>query len=322
MALMATINTNNLNKEGMYAKIKTNKGDIMLELEFEKTPLTVANFVGLAEGKIKNNKKELGEPYYDGLKFHRVIADFMIQGGCPDGNGMGGPGYQFPDEIHPDLKHSGPGILSMANAGPGTNGSQFFITHKETPWLDGKHTVFGKVTEGQDVVDAIAQDDKIIEIDIIRKGENAKKFDSKAIFDKELEKLEKQAAEKAKKAKEVIDALKKGAKVTSSGLAYKIIKKGTGAKAEAGKTVSVHYTGKLSNGTKFDSSYDRNQPIEFELGRGRVIKGWDEGISLLNVGSKATFIIPPDLAYGARGAGGVIPPNATLIFDVELVEIK
>ena len=322
VALMATINTNNLNKEGMYAKIKTNKGDIMLELEFEKTPLTVANFVGLAEGKIKNNKKEVGEPYYDGLKFHRVIADFMIQGGCPDGNGMGGPGYQFPDEIHPDLKHSGPGILSMANAGPGTNGSQFFITHKETPWLDGKHTVFGKVTEGQDVVDAIAQDDKIIEIDIIRKGENAKKFDSKAIFDKELEKLEKQAAEKAKKAKEAIDALKKGAKVTSSGLAYKIIKKGTGAKAEAGKTVSVHNTGKLSNGTKFDSSYDRNQPIEFELGRGRVIKGWDEGISLLNVGSKATFIIPPDLAYGARGAGGVIPPNATLIFDVELVEIK
>ena len=322
VALMATINTNNLNKEGMYAKIKTNKGDIMLELEFEKTPLTVANFVGLAEGKIKNNKKEVGEPYYDGLKFHRVIADFMIQGGCPDGNGMGGPGYQFPDEIRPDLKHSGPGILSMANAGPGTNGSQFFITHKETPWLDGKHTVFGKVTEGQDVVDAIAQDDKIIEIDIIRKGENAKKFDSKAIFDKELEKLEKQAAEKAKKAKEAIDALKKGAKVTSSGLAYKIIKKGTGAKAEAGKTVSVHYTGKLSNGTKFDSSYDRNQPIEFELGRGRVIKGWDEGISLLNVGSKATFIIPPDLAYGARGAGGVIPPNATLIFDVELVEIK
>ena len=322
VALLATTNTNNINKEGMYAKIKTNKGDIMLELEFEKTPLTVANFVGLAEGKIKNNKKEVGEPYYDGLKFHRVIADFMIQGGCPDGNGMGGPGYQFPDEIHPDLKHSGPGILSMANAGPGTNGSQFFITHKETPWLDGKHTVFGKVTEGQDVVDAIAQDDKIIEIDIIRKGENAKKFDSKAIFDKELEKLEKQAAEKAKKAKEAIDALKKGAKVTSSGLAYKIIKKGTGAKAEVGKPVSVHYTGKLSNGTKFDSSYDRNQPIEFELGRGRVIKGWDEGISLLNVGSKATFIIPPDLAYGARGAGGVIPPNATLIFDVELVEIK
>ena len=322
VTLMATINTNNINKEGMYAKIKTNKGDIMLELEFEKTPLTVANFVGLAEGKIKNNKKEVGEPYYNGLKFHRVIADFMIQGGCPDGNGMGGPGYQFPDEIHPDLKHSGPGILSMANAGPGTNGSQFFITHKETPWLDGKHTVFGKVTEGQDVVDAIAQDDKIIEIDIIRKGENAKKFDSKAIFDRELERLEKQAAEKAKKAKEAIDALKKGAKVTSSGLAYKIIKKGTGAKAEAGKTVSVHYTGKLSNGTKFDSSYDRNQPIEFELGRGRVIKGWDEGISLLNVGSKATFIIPPDLAYGARGAGGVIPPNATLIFDVELVEIK
>ena len=309
--------------EGIYANLETSKGDIILELFFKQTPLTVSNFAALSEGNHPAADEQFfGKPYYDGLKFHRVIDNFMIQGGDPTGTGSGGPGFQFDDEFSEELKHTGPGILSMANAGPGTNGSQFFITHKETPWLDGKHTVFGKVTEGQDVVDAIAQDDKIIEIDIIRKGENAKKFDSKAIFDKELEKLEKQAAEKAKKAKEVIDALKKGAKVTSSGLAYKIIKKGTGAKAEAGKTVSVHYTGKLSNGTKFDSSYDRNQPIEFELGRGRVIKGWDEGISLLNVGSKATFIIPPDLAYGARGAGGVIPPNATLIFDVELVEIK
>ena len=322
ITLMATINTNNINNEGMYAKIKTTKGDILIQLEYEKTPLTVANFIGLAEGKIKNSKKAVGEPYYNRLKFHRVIADFMIQGGCPDGNGMGGPGYQFPDEIHPDLKHSGPGILSMANAGPGTNGSQFFVTHKETPWLDGKHTVFGSVIEGQDVVDAIAQDDLINEVKIERKGAKANNFDAAKIFTSELEKLKKEAAEKAKKAEEAIDALKKGATVTKSGLAYKITKKGSGPKAEAGKTVSVHYTGKLTDGTKFDSSYDRNQPIDFPLGEGRVIKGWDEGIALLNVGSKATFIIPSDLAYGARGAGGVIPPNATLIFEVELVGIK
>ena len=182
ITLMATINTNNTNKEGMYAKIKTTKGDILIQLEYEKTPLTVANFIGLAEGKIKNNKKAIGEPYYNGLKFHRVIADFMIQGGCPDGNGMGGPGYQFPDEIHPDLKHSGPGILSMANAGPGTNGSQFFITHKETPWLDGKHTVFGSVVEGQDVVNAIAQDDLINEVIIEKNGEKANNFDAAKDF--------------------------------------------------------------------------------------------------------------------------------------------
>ena len=322
ITLMATINTNNINKEGMYAKIKTTKGDILIQLEYEKTPLTVANFIGLAEGMIKNNKKAIGEPYYNGLKFHRVIADFMIQGGCPDGNGMGGPGYQFPDEIHPDLKHSGPGILSMANAGPGTNGSQFFITHKETPWLDGKHTVFGSVIEGQDVVDAIAQDDLINEVIIEKKGAKANNFDAAKIFTSELEKLKKEAEIKAENAKKAIEELKKGTTVTESGLAYKITKKGSGQKAESGKTVSVHYTGKLTDGTKFDSSYDRNQPIDFPLGQGRVIKGWDEGIALLNVGSKATFIIPPDLAYGARGAGGVIPPNATLIFEVELVEVK
>ncbi|MBG66048.1 MAG: peptidylprolyl isomerase, partial [Flavobacteriales bacterium] len=299
--------------EGMYAKINTTKGDILIQLEHEKTPLTVANFVGLAEGTLKNNKKDLGTPYYDGLKFHRVIADFMIQGGCPDGNGMGGPGYQFSDEIHPELKHNGPGILSMANAGPGTNGSQFFITHKETPWLDGKHTVFGHVVEGQDIVDAIEQDDMMNSITIIRKGETAKSFDAKKTFETAQAELEKKKAESAKRQAEAMKELTKGATTTKSGLAYFMIKEGNGAQAEAGKTVSVHYTGKLADGSKFDSSHDRGQPIEFPLGQGRVIPGWDEGIALLKVGGKATFIIPPNLAYGERGAGGVIPPNATLI---------
>ncbi len=169
--------------EGVYAKIKTNKGTITIQLEYEKAPMTVANFVALAEGKMKNSAKPEGTPYYNGIKFHRVIADFMIQGGDPQGNGSGGPGYAFADEIHPDLKHTRPGTLSMANAGPATNGSQFFITHKDTPWLDGKHAVFGYVTEGQDVVNAIQQGDVIETITIERVGKAAKGWDYMKVLD-------------------------------------------------------------------------------------------------------------------------------------------
>jgi len=169
-------------EDGMYAEMTTSKGVIILQLEFEKTPLTVANFVGLAEGAIENTAKKVGVPFYDSLKFHRVIKDFMIQGGDPLGNGSGGPGYKFKDEIVPELKHTGPGIFSMANAGPKTNGSQFFITHKATPWLDGRHTVFGHVIQGQDVVDAIVQGDIIVSVKIIRKGKPAKKFDAVKTF--------------------------------------------------------------------------------------------------------------------------------------------
>lgn len=169
-------------EDGLYAEMKTNKGTILLKLEYQATPLTVANFVGLAEGKIKNDAKPVGTPFYDGLVFHRVIPNFMIQGGDPMGSGMGGPGYKFKDEIVDTLRHTGPGILSMANAGKGTNGSQFFITHVQTSWLDGKHTVFGHVVTGQDVVNAIVQGDKIETLTIIRVGKDAKKFDAAKTF--------------------------------------------------------------------------------------------------------------------------------------------
>lgn len=308
--------------DGLYAKFCTPKGDILVNLEYEKVPGTVGNFVGLAEGNLENKAFPQGKPYYDGLKFHRVIPDFMIQGGDPQGNGTGGPGYNFEDEIHPDLKHDKQGVLSMANSGPGTNGSQFFITHQETPWLDGKHTVFGHVVEGQEVVDSISQGDQIQQLEIIRVGEKAEKFNAVEQFRVfNGAKAEREAAAR-KQQEELIGELSQGFDKTESGLRYKFIARGTGPKAEAGKKVSVHYKGMLADGTVFDSSYKRKEPIEFPLGKGHVIEGWDEGIQLLQVGDQARFVIPPHIAYGQRGAGGVIPPNATLIFDVELVAVK
>ena len=308
--------------DGLYAKFHTSKGEILVALEFEKTPGTVGNFVGLAEGNLENEAKPQGNPYYDGLVFHRVIPDFMVQGGDPKGTGVGGPGYQFEDEIHPDLKHDRPGILSMANAGPGTNGSQFFITHVATPWLDGKHTVFGHVVEGQDVVDAIKQGDKIEKLEIVREGDAAKNFNAVETFRLfNGAKAEREAAAK-KQQEELMGELSQGFEKTESGLRYKMVSEGNGKKAEKGKTVSVHYKGMLADGTVFDSSYKRKQPIDFPLGKGHVIEGWDEGIQLLKEGDKARFVIPSHLGYGSRGAGGVIPPNATLVFDVELMKVK
>jgi cyclophilin family peptidyl-prolyl cis-trans isomerase len=338
--------------DGLYAEIETSKGTILLELEFQKTPITVANFVTLAEGTnpfVAENLK--GKSFYDGLKFHRVIENFMIQGGDPDGNGSGGAGYNFKDEIT-DLKFDKGGLLAMANSGPGTNSSQFFITHLQTPWLDGKHTIFGHVIEnGMQVVNTIVQDDEINSVKIIRKGEAAKKFNAVKIFSDYFG----TAAESQKKEAEInaanllkvtTDKLaffadkKSSATKTASGLQYNVYEKGTSGKAAKGTILYVNYAGFLENGTLFDSSdvelvksfgkYDSRRADQNGYkalpyvvgGKSGMIPGFEEGLSHLNVGDKAVLFIPSNLAYGPTGIGDVIPANANIIFEVQLSDSK
>ncbi len=307
-------------KDGLYAKIITNQGDIVLSLYYKKVPLTVINFVGLAEGtkSLGASDKPTGTPFYDGLKFHRVINDFMIQSGCPLGTGTGGPGYKFPDEIDSSLKHDRPGILSMANAGPDTNGSQFFITHVPTPHLNGKHAVFGRVVEGQNIVDSIKQGDVIEKIEIIRVGTEAKEF--KTDDDAFKAALAGPGQSQIDKIEDLITKKWPDTTTTPSGLRYVVKKEGSGDSPKKGNTIAAHYTGRLlETNQKFDSSYDRGEPIEFKVGIGQVISGWDEALLAMKKGEKRVLIIPPELAYGSRGAGRAIPPNAWLVFDVELV---
>ncbi|WP_035670809.1 peptidylprolyl isomerase [Flavobacterium sp. 83] len=354
--------------EGIFATISTTKGDITVQLEYKKTPVTVANFIALSEGTntyVLDDKLK-GKPFFDGLKFHRVIKDFMIQGGDPSGNGSGGPGYAFKDEFT-DLKFDKGGILAMANSGPTTNGSQFFITHKDTPWLNGKHTIFGHVTQGMNVVNLIAQDDVIKKITITRKGALAKQFDAPKVFSDyygnkaedakkqaliDAENQKKQAAIQAEEKKayfekygsviyakaDYLKTAKATATTTASGLAYKIVQKGSGVKPADGTTFYFHYAGYFEDGTLFDSSYedickaygkyDANraaqngyQPFPFEAGKkDGMIPGFLEALNLMTYGDKAVIFIPSNLAYGQRGAGGVIPPNTNLVFELEMFE--
>ena len=345
-------------EDGIFAIIATNKGDITLKLEYSKVPVTVANFISLAEGKntFVTDPQLKGKPFYDGLKFHRVIDNFMIQTGDPTGSGAGGTGYAFKDEFVSDLKFDKGGILAMANSGPATNASQFFITHKDTPWLNGKHTIFGHVTSGMNVVNSIAQGDAMTKVTITRKGVAAKKFDAAKVFsdyynDKEGD-AKKQAAaaeeavkiEKAKYAPLIAEklayfaAIKATAATTPSGLTYKVVKTGTGIKPVDGSTFYFHYAGYFEDGTLFDTSYeevskeygkfDENRakqngynPFPFQAGKkDGMIPGFIEGLSLINYGDKALLFLPAKLAYGERGAGGVIPPNANLIFEIEMFE--
>lgn len=323
--------------DGIYASFNTSKGTILCELEFERTPMTVANFVGLAEGKFKVDNVIITKPYYNGLIFHRVIKDFMIQGGCPLGNGMGDPGYKFPDECNNDLKHKGPGILSMANSGPATNGSQFFITHKETPWLDGKHTVFGHVVMGQDVVNRIEQGDTIRKVTILRIGKEAENWNAQAAFDKvylaQKEALKKQNDAFAKIEAMSVDEYKKfmfeevkktmpNAKMLPSGLVYEISAKGKKMRVKKGSHVSLHYIGTFrSDGSKFDSSRDRNEPFEFTYLDQKMIPGFEEGLTLIGKGGKMKIVIPYFLAYG-KNARGPIPAFSDLVFDIEMLDIQ
>jgi cyclophilin family peptidyl-prolyl cis-trans isomerase len=354
--------------DGIFVTFSTTKGDITAQLEYEKTPVTVANFIALAEGKntFVTDDKLKAKPFFDGLKFHRVIPNFMIQGGDPSGSGSAGTGYSFKDEFT-DLKFDQGGILAMANSGPATNSSQFFITHKDTPWLNGKHTIFGHVTKGMNVVNTIAQDDVITKVTITRKGNLAKKFDAPKVFsDYFLNKTEdakkqalidtenkaKEAAAEAeiKKAsmekyapviaskKAYFATVKATATTTPSGLTYKIVQKGTDVKPIDGSTFYFHYAGYFEDGSLFDSSYedvnktygkyDENraaqngyQAFPFQAGKkDGMIPGFLEGLSLMSYGDKVVLFIPSNLAYGERGAGGVIPPNATLIFEMEMLE--
>ena len=341
-------------KEGLFAVMDTTRGQIVLELYPEKTPLTVANFVGLAEGKLDATK---GKKFYNGLKFHRVVENFMIQGGDPKGNGTGGPGYQFADECLEELQFTGPGVLAMANAGAGTNGSQFFITHVETPWLNGKHTIFGHVVDdnSQKVVNAIKQNDKINSVTIIRLGEKAKSYQvTQKMWNELAENAGKEAAAKQKEAMKAqlaqmrvqwdayvenlrneynskksgfsakiseIENKFKGYSQDENGIYFKTTKEGNGEKAGYGANVSTHYKGYFVDGKVFDSSEGR-EPLDFMTGIGRMIIGYDLMTQDMKKSEKRTVILPPQFAYGEQGIPGAIEPNSFLVFDIELVDVQ
>ena len=314
--------------DGLFARITTSKGDIVLRLEYQKTPITVCNFVALAEGKMSAAG---GRPFYNGLTFHRVINDFMIQGGDPLGSGSGGPGYKFPDEIDATLRHDGPGVLSMANAGPGTYGSQFFITHVATPWLDGKHTVFGRVVQGQNVVNAIRQGDTITKVEIIRNGAQASAFKAEQADFDALVRNAASAATARVNTQRNADLAEIGRKYPNaitnpSGLRHIVQKTGSGAKPRQGSTAIVNLKGMLLSGKVFSNSDLSGGTQELPVGAGRIIPGLDEAIMDMTTGERRTVIIPPEMAYGSRGLDqgqtNIIPPNSFVIFEIQLVGIK
>ena len=335
------------NNDTIYASIETSKGIIKTQLFFNLTPVTVANFISLAEGENKEVSDQYkGKKYYNGITFHRVIPDFMIQGGDPTGTGSGSPGYNFKDEFVDELKHDSAGILSMANAGPGTNGSQFFITHKETPWLDGAHTVFGNVVEGQDIVDKIEQGDSIINIEIIRQGNSAKKFNAPKVFTNHFKEEEKRKKEKEKALKKlkkdvskIHSDLKEKSTETETGLKFFINEKGDGDMVDENKVILTHYAVYFEDGNLLDTSileiaekfnmFDNRRaqaggysPIEAKVGaKDMMIQGFKEGLKLLKTGDKATLFLPYYLAYGETESRG-IPAKSNLIFEVEIVDQK
>ena len=307
--------------DGLYAKLHTSQGDITLKLTLDKTPLTVINFVGLAEGT-KHSNKQLGKPFYNGLKFHRVINDFMIQGGDPNGNGTGGPGYDFADEIT-ELKHDKAGILSMANSGPNTNGSQFFITHRATSWLDGKHTVFGQVVEGMDVVNRIKQDDFIRKVSIIRQGEMANNFqtDEAAFVAQQNQYAAAAEAKIADKRKDFVDFVSANypqAKLEADGHFSLISTPGTGDNPNKGDLVEVSLSIALSDGTQMRSG---DEALKFAPGTGVIISIVDEAVLQMQVGEQRTLVAPYYQIYGDSARGG-LSTKSILVFKLELLSIN
>lgn len=324
LPFLSVCQENKYQQNGLYAEIDTEKGLIVVSLAFEKAPMTVSNFVGLAEGTIQNSARPKGEPYYNGLIFHRVAPEFVIQAGDPNGNGTGGPGYTFPNEIHPDLKHDKPGTLAMANAGPDTNGSQFYITLKETPHLDGGYSVFGYTVQGMGIVNKIEKGDVIKSIKIIRSGAAAKKFKPdtesfRQMVDAAIKVKEQAIEETFKQDTKWVEQKWPDARKSESGLRYIVKKEGKGPKPEKGAKVKVHYTVTFLNGKKLESSVDKGQPLEFELKVRPMIPGFEEAILDMRKGEKRLLILPPHLAYGKQGRGP-IPPNSYLIFEVELLD--
>ncbi|MCI5607183.1 MAG: peptidylprolyl isomerase [Treponema sp.] len=309
-------------KDGVFAILETEKGEIVLNLFYKETPMTVTNFVGLAEGTLDAAK---GKPFYNGLKFHRVINDFMIQGGDPEGTGRGGPGYKFPDEFVEGLIFDKPGKLAMANSGANTNGSQFFITHVPTDWLNYKHTIFGEVVTGQDVVDSVKQNDTIKKLTIVRQGADAQNFKcTQADFDARKAAAKKANEEReAKKMAAVIDGCDKSA----NGIYFKVLKEGKGSTVGAGKKVSVDYKGYLIDGSIFDASIgfhpQGHEPLEFKTAGGQMIPGFDQMVQEMKVGETRKMVIPPELAYGSYGVPQAgIPGNSYICFDVKVISAK
>lgn len=301
--------------DGLYANMHTTKGNIIVQLAYEKAPLTVINFVGLAEGTKVSNKKS-GKPFYSNSKFHRVIKNFMIQGGDPRGNGTGGPGYKFADEFS-DLKHDRAGTLSMANSGPNTNGSQFFITHKPTPHLDGKHTVFGYVIEGIDTVNLIKKGDFIRKMQIIRIGEKAKNFqtDERAFQTYNKKNLEKE--KQVKKQEKFINFVKtkyKNAKAVKGGYFVQIDLVGAGEKPKKGDKVKVNMSINLDDGTKIRQA---GEPLTFSAGTQNIVGAIGQSVLEMNIGEKRTII-----AHYSQIFGKSVPINPLIILSLELLSIK
>lgn len=306
--------------DGLYAELETSRGDIVVRLFSERAPLTVMNFVGLAEGTIDNDHAP-GEPYYDGLTFHRVEPGFVIQGGDPSGDGTGGPGYRFPTETHPELRHDKPGIVAMANSGPDTNGSQFYITMGPTPHLDGGYNVFGEVVEGMEVVNAIEVGDRMSEVSILRYGADAEAYEAtQAGFDELVAGIRaERELRRAQAKREELAAIRERypnlEEYEDTGLLLATIEPGTGSTPTQGDEVELHIVWTLADGTQLDSTRDRGQPQRYVYLRDRLIEGLELAIGTLQVGERTIAVIPPELWNANRPP--VIPEDSYVIFDVQ-----